>query len=96
MSALPSILLQKSFSTGGQKFCGPWAWFSGKVLSDPHRLTLNSSATLVARLRLHESSILARFKFSPKIQTLATFNFCNSIPSEADIRVVLTHSRSSP
>jgi hypothetical protein len=51
-----------------------------------HRLTLNSSATLVARLRLHESSISARFKFSPKIQTVVTFDFCNSIPSRTDIR----------
>jgi hypothetical protein len=45
----------------------------------PRRFTLKSSATLVARLRLHESSISARFKFSPKIQTSANFDFCNSI-----------------
>jgi hypothetical protein len=51
----------------------------------PRRLTLNSSATLMARQRLHESSISARFKFSPKIQTVATFDFCNRIPPKADI-----------
>jgi hypothetical protein len=42
---------------------------------------------LVARLRLHESSIAARFKFSPKIQTVATFDFCNSIGGRADIAI---------
>jgi hypothetical protein len=40
---------------------------------------------LVARLRLHESSISARFKFSPTIQIGATFDFCNSIPLISDI-----------
>ena len=45
----------------------------------PCHLTLNSSAILVARLRLYESLFSARFNFSPKIQTAATFDFCNSI-----------------
>jgi hypothetical protein len=56
----------------------------------PRRFTLKSSATLVARLRLHESSISARFKFSPKIQTSANFDFCNSIgtfPTSRDVRL---------
>jgi hypothetical protein len=43
-------------------------------------------ATPVARLRLSESSIASCFKVSPRIQTDATFAFCNTIPSIADIR----------
>jgi hypothetical protein len=53
----------------------------------PRRFTLKSSATLVARLRLHESSISARFKFSPKIQTSANFDFCNSIRHERPVQL---------
>jgi hypothetical protein len=33
----------------------------------------------VARPTLYESSISLCFKFSPEIQTVATFDFCNSI-----------------
>jgi hypothetical protein len=43
------------------------------------------AAVAVARLTLYESSISSRFKFSPEIQTAATFDFCNSIPSLSDI-----------
>jgi hypothetical protein len=34
------------------------------------------------RLKLSESSIASRFKVHPKIRADATFDFCNSIPSE--------------
>jgi hypothetical protein len=55
----------------------------------PHCLTQNSWATSVARLTLSESSIALCFEASPKIRTDATFDFCNTIPSEADIRAGL-------
>ncbi len=45
----------------------------------PHRLTLNSQATAVTRLRLYESAIAFRFVFSRKIRKHATFDFCNTI-----------------
>ena len=45
----------------------------------PRRLTLTSQANSAAPRRLHESAIPARFKFSPKIQAVTTFDFCNSI-----------------
>ena len=39
----------------------------------------NSQATSAARLQLYESAIPVRFKFSREIQTIATFDFFNSI-----------------
>src|SRR5271170_2183020 len=79
MSASPSIVLQKSFCTDDQKFCGLQARLSCKDVRGPHRLTLNSQATSVTRLRLYESAIASRFVFSRKIPRPATFDFCNTI-----------------
>src|SRR5580693_6429048 len=45
----------------------------------PYRLTLNSQATSVTRLRLYESAIASRFVFSREIRSSATFDFCNTI-----------------
>jgi tetratricopeptide (TPR) repeat protein len=72
-------VLQKSFCTGDQKFCGLQARLSCKNVRGPHRLTLNSQATSVVRLRLYESAIASRFVFSRKIRRPATFDFCNTI-----------------
>src|SRR5271168_2983902 len=74
MSASPSIVLQKSFCTDDQKFCGLQARLSCKDVRGPHRLTLNSQATSVTRLRLYESAIASRFVFSRKIRRPATFD----------------------
>ena len=73
------ILLQKSFCTGDQKFCGLQARLWCKDVREPHRLTLNSQATSVVRLRLYESAIASCFVFSRKIRRPATFDFCNNI-----------------
>jgi len=45
MSAMPPIVLQKSFCTGDRKFCGPPMRFSCKDVGEPHLLTFNSQAT---------------------------------------------------
>jgi hypothetical protein len=37
-----------------------------------------------------------RFRFSPKIWTAATFDFCNTIPSVADIIRTFGHVREVP
>jgi hypothetical protein len=59
------------------------------------RLTLSRNSAAISatlgkeadgsQLRLSESSIASRFKVSPKIRTDATFDFCNRIPSKADV-----------
>src|SRR5262249_260274 len=54
----------------------------------PHRLTQNSQATLVTRLRLYESAIASRFGFSRKIRSPATLDFCNRIGPSQSIRNV--------
>src|SRR5580693_9427590 len=51
----------------------------------PYRLTLNSQATSVTRLRLYESAIASRFVFSREIRSPATFDFCNTITPKADM-----------
>jgi hypothetical protein len=80
VSASPPIVLQRSFCTDGQKFCGLQARFSCKDVRGPHRLTLNLQATALTRLRVYESATVSRFVFSRKIRRPATFDFCNTIP----------------
>jgi hypothetical protein len=50
----------------------------------------------VARLKLCESSTSLRFRFSPKIWTAATFEFCNTINPIADITKLERHVRKVP
>jgi hypothetical protein len=73
------IVLQKSFCTGAQKFCGPWARFSCRDMRGPHRLALNSPVFSVTRLSPYESATGSRSGFSRKTRRPATFDFCNTI-----------------
>jgi hypothetical protein len=45
------------------------------------------------RLRLCESAIASRFVFSPKIRDPATFDFCNTIESKADMFELIDAAR---
>jgi hypothetical protein len=51
----------------------------------PSLRTINSQATSTTRLRLYESAIASRFVFSRKIRDPATFDFCNTINTKADV-----------
>src|SRR5215471_9001981 len=48
-------------------------------MREPHRLTSNSEATSVRRLRLLESAVASRLLFLRKIDRPATSDFCNKI-----------------
>ena len=86
MSVSEGIVLQKSFCRRCEISGGRWRVIRVKF-EGPHRLALNSWATSVARLRLCESATSLRFRFSPKIWTAASFDFCNTIEGEADLHV---------
>ena len=77
MSASDAIVLQKSFCTGDEKFCGPQARLSCKDVRGPHRLALNSQATSAGRLRRYKSAIASPFRVfaknrGPALSTFAT------------------------
>src|SRR5215204_4109146 len=79
ISAHGRLCCKSRFGAGDKKFCGLQERFSCKDVRGPHRLTLNSQAASVMRLRSHESAIAFRFMFSRKIRGPATFDFCNNI-----------------
>ena len=64
---------------------------SCKDVRGPHRPTLNSSATSVARLRLYELAIVSRFRFFVKICSPAIFDFCNTIGPKQTLSVPYGH-----
>ena len=85
MSAFRVIVLQKSFCTGDQQFCGLQVRLSCKDVGDLITSCLNSQATSVTRLRSYRSAIASRFWFSRKIRSPATFDFCNKIRVTAEV-----------
>jgi hypothetical protein len=78
-SGLPSIVLQNLFCTGDQKFCGLQAL---KLTGD------FGNAIEVMRI-----SDRFPFRLFAKIRGPATFDFCNTIPSIADM---VLHCREPP
>ena len=70
------------FAPGSKISAGCRRGFRVKMCEGPHRLTLNSQATSVTRLKLYELATTPWFMFSRKIRSPATFDFCNKICQE--------------
>ena len=80
MSALPPIVLQKSFCIVDHKNSAPWARFSCKDVGGSHDLALNSSATSVISPESPLFAVLACLRFCRKNQRSAFSDFCNKSP----------------
>ena len=90
-SALPSILLQKSFWGDKQNFLEPLMRFASRRRERPHRFIQNRPGTSVVALKSDTAAEKSRDQLSRDFPGRSIFDCCNNIPSEANIRARLQH-----
>jgi hypothetical protein len=94
--AVEAIVLQKSFWADQRNFLGPLMRFARGDVRGPHRLSQNRPRTFVSAPKTVAALEASKNHLLRDFRRRSIFDFCNSIPPEADITRAGRHVRFVP